>query len=186
MKPYAFGVDIGGTSIKIGLAKTSGWLFETRKIGTPIDLSAESFLLNISEVIKQRIHARGLRGSMALTSPQTQRPTGRTGDSSPLQPAGLMGLVPWKEKGRVSLTPLCSAYAHFRGSVKWFHGDSPRITPQGTWADHCFVDYTIITALLQSSLGFILRLCRGLFHPFADGPRRPCLFSPCERGAVEV
>lgn len=60
MKPYAFGVDIGGTSIKIGLAKTSGWLFETRKIGTPIDLSAESFLLNISEVIKQRIHARGL------------------------------------------------------------------------------------------------------------------------------
>lgn len=63
MKPYAFGVDIGGTSIKIGLAKTSGWLFETRKIGTPSDLSAESFLLSISEVIKQRIHARGLKAA---------------------------------------------------------------------------------------------------------------------------
>ena len=120
---------------------------------------------------------------MALTSPQTEKLTGKIGDFSPLRPAGLF---PRKEKGTVSLTLFCSAYAHVWFFVKWFHGDSPRITPQGTWADHCFVEYTIITALLQSSLGFILRLCRGLYHPFADGPRRPCLFSPCERGAVEV
>lgn len=66
MKVYAFGVDIGGTSVKIGLGRTSGWLFETRKIGTPPAPSPESFLAQIADVIKQRIQARGFRAADVL------------------------------------------------------------------------------------------------------------------------
>jgi glucokinase len=66
MKAYAFGVDIGGTSVKIGLGRTSGWLFETRKVGTPHHPSPEAFLVQIAEVIKQRIQARGFKMSDVL------------------------------------------------------------------------------------------------------------------------
>ena len=109
---------------------------------------------------------------MAFTSPQTEKLTGKIGDCSPLLPVGLSGLIPWNEKGTVSLTLFYSAYAHFRGSVKWFHGDSPRITPQGTWADHCFVDYTIITAPMQAQLVSISHLPWGLLHPLPEGQHR--------------
>lgn len=34
MKPYAFGIDIGGTAVKLGLFQTDGTLLEKRQIPT--------------------------------------------------------------------------------------------------------------------------------------------------------
>jgi glucokinase len=55
MKTYAFGIDIGGTTIKIGLFKTSGILQETWEIPTKTQNQGECILTNIAEAIKAKI-----------------------------------------------------------------------------------------------------------------------------------
>ena len=51
MKKYAFGVDIGGTTIKIGLFETSGNLIEKWEIPTRTQENGTYILNNIAEAI---------------------------------------------------------------------------------------------------------------------------------------
>ncbi len=51
MKPYAFGVDIGGTTVKIGLFTTQGELLEKWEIPTRTENSGENVLPDIARSI---------------------------------------------------------------------------------------------------------------------------------------
>ncbi len=51
MKPYAFGVDIGGTTVKIGLFKTEGILLEKWEIPTRLENNGECILPDIADVV---------------------------------------------------------------------------------------------------------------------------------------
>lgn len=58
MKPYAFGVDIGGTAIKLGLLHTDGTLIEKWQIPTRTEekgrLILPDALTSIQETMKRR------------------------------------------------------------------------------------------------------------------------------------
>lgn len=55
MKKYAFGVDIGGTSIKVGFFEINGKLLETWKIPTNIDENGSHILQDIADTVKQKL-----------------------------------------------------------------------------------------------------------------------------------
>lgn len=55
MKRYAFGVDIGGTTIKIGLFETNGTLLDKWEISTDKSEEGIHILNDIAESIKQKI-----------------------------------------------------------------------------------------------------------------------------------
>lgn len=53
MKKYAYGVDIGGTTVKIGFFETTGKLVDTWEIPTRIENDGELILPDIAESIKE-------------------------------------------------------------------------------------------------------------------------------------
>lgn len=55
MKPYAFGVDIGGTTVKIGLFSTDGVLQEKWEIPTRTENGGENVLPDIAASIKAKL-----------------------------------------------------------------------------------------------------------------------------------
>ena len=55
MKKYAFGVDIGGTTIKLGLFKTSGDLLDKWEIPTRTQENGVYILNDIAEAISQKM-----------------------------------------------------------------------------------------------------------------------------------
>lgn len=55
MKKYAFGVDIGGTTVKIGFFTTAGELLETWEIPTRTENDGESILPDIAEEVKKKL-----------------------------------------------------------------------------------------------------------------------------------
>lgn len=55
MKKYAFGVDIGGTTVKIGLFETSGMLLEKWEIPTEKEECGSHILKDIAGAINQKI-----------------------------------------------------------------------------------------------------------------------------------
>ena len=55
MKPYAFGVDIGGTTVKIGLFETGGTLLETWEIPTRTEAEGQYILSDIREAIQNKM-----------------------------------------------------------------------------------------------------------------------------------
>lgn len=55
MKKYAFGVDIGGTTIKIGLFETSGNLIEKWEIPTRTQENGTYILNDIAEAIAAKL-----------------------------------------------------------------------------------------------------------------------------------
>lgn len=61
MKQFAFGVDVGGTNIKIGLFETSGNLMETWEIETRTKNNGKYILNDISTSIAGKIDERNLR-----------------------------------------------------------------------------------------------------------------------------
>ena len=61
MAEYAFGVDIGGTTVKIGLFETSGTLEKSWEIPTRKDLGGSLILGDIAEALKQECRARKLK-----------------------------------------------------------------------------------------------------------------------------
>jgi len=58
MKTYAFGADIGGTTVKIGLFKTSGELLEVWEIPTETRENGAYILSDIAEEIEKKIEQR--------------------------------------------------------------------------------------------------------------------------------
>ncbi len=62
MKEYCFGVDIGGTTVKIGLFKTDGNLLEKWEIPTRKENNGYNILPDIAEALKAKMAEKGLTG----------------------------------------------------------------------------------------------------------------------------
>lgn len=60
MRPYAFGVDIGGTAIKLGLFRTNGRLTEKWSIPTRTENSGGNVLPDVVASLNQVLKRRGL------------------------------------------------------------------------------------------------------------------------------
>lgn len=60
MKQYCFGVDIGGTAIKLGLFETSGELVEKWMLPTRREQQSQYVLLDIAESIQQKCRGKGI------------------------------------------------------------------------------------------------------------------------------
>lgn len=60
MRPYAFGVDIGGTAIKLGLFQTSGELMEKWSIPTRTQDKGKSVLPDVIESIRLKLDERDI------------------------------------------------------------------------------------------------------------------------------
>ena len=54
MKPYIFGVDIGGTTVKMGLFQSDGTKIEQWEIPTRTENKSEQLLPDIAEAIFNR------------------------------------------------------------------------------------------------------------------------------------
>lgn len=60
MKPYAFGVDIGGTAIKLGLFRADGTLLEKRQIPTRTQEKGRFVLPDVLETVRQCMGVRSI------------------------------------------------------------------------------------------------------------------------------
>lgn len=60
MKSYAFGVDLGGTTIKIGLFKTTGKLLKKWEIPTNIQDNGNNILADIAFALSEELKIEGL------------------------------------------------------------------------------------------------------------------------------
>lgn len=58
MKPYAFGVDIGGTTVKIGLFSTQGQLLEKWEIKTRTENNGEFVLPDVTASIQDKLQEK--------------------------------------------------------------------------------------------------------------------------------
>lgn len=58
MKKYAFGVDIGGTTVKMGLFETEGTLLDTWEIPTDTSENGKHILPDIAEAAKKKLEER--------------------------------------------------------------------------------------------------------------------------------
>lgn len=61
MKLYAFGVDIGGTTVKLGLFDTDGLLLEKWEIPTRTQQNGAQILPDIARTITEKLNERGIR-----------------------------------------------------------------------------------------------------------------------------
>ncbi len=60
---YCFGVDIGGTTVKIGLFKTDGELVDKWEIKTRTENKGEAILPDIAESLKRKMEEKGIEAS---------------------------------------------------------------------------------------------------------------------------
>ena len=60
---YCFGVDIGGTTVKIGLFKTDGELVDKWEIKTRTENKGEAILPDIAESLKKKMEEKGIEAS---------------------------------------------------------------------------------------------------------------------------
>lgn len=60
---YCFGVDIGGTTVKIGLFKTDGELIDKWEIKTRTENKGESILQDVAESLKHKMEEKGIEAS---------------------------------------------------------------------------------------------------------------------------
>ena len=58
MKPYAFGVDIGGTTVKIGLFETEGNLLEKWEISTRVEENGSRIIPDIADAVNGKMQER--------------------------------------------------------------------------------------------------------------------------------
>jgi len=58
MKPYAFGVDIGGTTVKIGLFTTAGEMVEKWEIPTRTENNGEDILPDVAASIRMKLQEK--------------------------------------------------------------------------------------------------------------------------------
>ena len=60
---YCFGVDIGGTTVKIGLFKTDGELVDKWEIKTRTENKGEAILPDVAESLKKKMEEKGIEAS---------------------------------------------------------------------------------------------------------------------------
>ena len=60
MKEYAFGIDLGGTTAKIGLFKTTGELLEKWEVPTDTSNAGEHILKNLAAAVQGKMQEKGL------------------------------------------------------------------------------------------------------------------------------
>ena len=60
---YCFGVDIGGTTVKIGLFQTDGRIVDKWEIPTRVENKGEAILPDIAEALKKKMEEKGLDNS---------------------------------------------------------------------------------------------------------------------------
>lgn len=60
MRKYAFGVDIGGTTVKIGLFETTGNLLETWEIPTRTENGGQYILSDIQKSMERKLEEKGI------------------------------------------------------------------------------------------------------------------------------
>ena len=60
MKEYAFGIDLGGTTAKIGLFTTSGALLEKWEVATDTSNAGEHILGNLAKAVKDKMQENGI------------------------------------------------------------------------------------------------------------------------------
>ena len=60
MKEYAFGIDLGGTTAKIGLFKTTGELLEKWEVPTDTSNAGEHILENLAAAVQGKLQEKGL------------------------------------------------------------------------------------------------------------------------------
>ena len=60
MKEYAFGIDLGGTTAKIGLFKTTGELLEKWEVPTDTSNAGEHILENLAAAVQGKMQEKGL------------------------------------------------------------------------------------------------------------------------------
>ena len=60
---YCFGVDIGGTTVKIGLFQTDGELVDKWEIKTRTENGGEAILPDVAEALKKKMEEKGLDDS---------------------------------------------------------------------------------------------------------------------------
>ncbi len=61
MKKYCFGVDVGGTTVKIGLFDREGNILEKWEIPTRIEGNGEKILPDIAEALEKKMEEKGLQ-----------------------------------------------------------------------------------------------------------------------------
>lgn len=62
MKEYAFGIDLGGTTAKVGLFTTSGTLLEKWEVPTDTSNKGEKILCNLAAAIRSKMEEKQLAG----------------------------------------------------------------------------------------------------------------------------
>ena len=60
MKPYAFGVDVGGTTVKLGLFSTDGALLDKWEIPTRTENNGEQVLPDIAASVQAKLSEKGI------------------------------------------------------------------------------------------------------------------------------
>ena len=60
MKDYAFGIDVGGTTVKMGLFSTDGVLLESWEIPTRKEDAGSNILPDIAAAIEKKLNEKGL------------------------------------------------------------------------------------------------------------------------------
>ena len=60
MKPYVIGVDIGGTTVKLGLFTTQGELLDKWEIPTRVEQGGEEILPDVARAISAKLQERGI------------------------------------------------------------------------------------------------------------------------------
>lgn len=61
MKPYAFGIDIGGTTVKIGLFETEGNLLEKWEIPTRVEGNGNRIIPDIADAVNGKMQERKMQ-----------------------------------------------------------------------------------------------------------------------------
>ena len=60
---YCFGVDLGGTTVKIGLFQTDGRIVDKWEIPTRVENKGEAILPDIADALKKKMEEKGLENS---------------------------------------------------------------------------------------------------------------------------
>ena len=68
MKPYAFGIDIGGTTVKIGLFKTEGNLLEKWEIPTRVEENGSRIIPDIADAVNGKMQDRKMQPERSVIS----------------------------------------------------------------------------------------------------------------------
>ena len=60
MKKYGFGIDVGGTTVKVGFFETSGVLLDKWEIKTNTANGGEAILPDIAKTIEEKLSKEGI------------------------------------------------------------------------------------------------------------------------------